>query len=53
MGSSAFLENYVREVWEETVEMDYLEEKYREFNRVPAGLLQPPKSAIDSWPPAD
>ena len=43
-------EDYVREVWEETVEMDYLEEKYREFNRVPAGLLQPPKSAIDSGP---
>ena len=24
----------MREVWEETAEIDYLEEKYREFNRV-------------------
>ena len=43
-------EDYVREVLEETAEIDYLEEKYREFNRVPMRLLQPPKSAIDSGP---
>ena len=41
-------EDYVREVWEETADIDYLKEKYREFNRIPGGLLQPPKSAIDS-----
>ena len=40
----------MREVLEETAEIDYLEEKYREFNRVPGGLLQPPKRAIDSGP---
>ena len=38
----------MREVWEETAEIDYLEEKYREFNRIPGLLFQPPRSAVDS-----
>ena len=37
-------------LWEETAEIDYLGEKYREFNRIPAGLLQARKSATDSGP---
>ena len=41
-------EDYVREVWEETAEIDDLEEKYREFNSIPRLLLQPPESEIDS-----
>ena len=41
-------EAYVRDVWLEIAEIDYLEEKYREFNRLPRHLLQPPKSSIDS-----
>ncbi len=41
-------EDYVREVLEETAEIDYLEEKYREFNRIPGRLHQPPESAVDS-----
>ena len=40
-------EDYVREVWEETAEIDDLEKKYREFNSIPGHLLEPPKSAID------
>ena len=40
----------MREVWEETAEIDYLEEKYREFSRIPGPLLQPPENAIDSGP---
>ena len=43
-------EDYVREVLEETAEIDYLEEKYHEFVRIPGHLLQPLKSAIDSGP---
>ncbi len=43
-------EDYVREVWEETADIDYLEKKYLEFIRVPGGLLQPQRSAIDSGP---
>ena len=38
----------MREVWEETAEIDYLEEKYREFERIPKPLLQPRKSTTDS-----
>ena len=30
--------------------MDYLEEKYREFDRLPKHLLQPTKSAVDTGP---
>ena len=41
-------EAYVRDVWLEIAEIDYLEERYREFNRLPRHLLQPPKSSIDS-----
>ena len=41
-------EDYVREVGEETAEIDYLEEKYRAFNRIPGFLFQPPRSAVDS-----
>ena len=29
----------MRDVWEETAEIEYLEEKYREFSRIPEGLL--------------
>ena len=43
-------EDYVREIWEETAEIEYLEEKYREFSRIPEGLLAPPRSAIDVGP---
>ena len=43
-------EAYVHDVWLEIDEIDDLEEKYREFNRVPEHLLQPPKNAIDSGP---
>ena len=41
-------EDYVREVWEETAEIGYLEEKYLEFNRIPGLLLQPKRTEIDS-----
>jgi len=41
-------EDYVREVWEETAEIGYLEEKYLEFNRIPGLLLQPQRTEIDS-----
>ena len=41
-------EDYVREVWEETAAIDYLEKTYREFDRVPDELLQPPQNATDS-----
>ena len=40
----------MREIWEETAEIEYLEEKYREFSRIPEGLLAPPRSAIDVGP---
>ncbi len=41
-------EAHVRDVWLEIAEIDYLEDKYREFNRVPRQLLQPPRGASDS-----
>ena len=41
-------EDYVREVWEETAEIGYLEHKYLEFGRIPGPLLQPQRSEIDS-----
>ena len=41
-------EAYVRDIWLEIAEIDYLEEKYREFSLVPRHLLQPQKSSIDS-----
>ena len=41
-------QDYVRDVWLEIAEIDYLEEKYREFNRLPRHLLQPPKNSNDS-----
>ena len=44
-------EDYVREVLEETAEIDYLEEKYREFERIPGALLQPRKVTTDSGLP--
>ena len=43
-------EDYVREIWEETAEIEYLEEKYREFSLILEGLLPPPRSAIDAGP---
>ena len=43
-------EDYVREVWLDIVEIDYLEGKYRKFNRIPDILLQPPRGATDSGP---
>ena len=44
-------EDYVREVLEETAEIDYLEEKYREFERIPGALLQPQKDTTGSGLP--
>lgn len=41
-------EDYVREVWEETADIGYLEEKYLEFSRMPGLLLRPQRSEIDS-----
>ena len=41
-------EAYVRDVWLEIAEIDYLEEKYRQFARIPDVLLQPPRGATDS-----
>ena len=43
-------EDYVREVWEETAGIKYLEEKYREFAPIPEDLLHPPKSAAEYGP---
>ena len=43
-------QDYVREIWEETAEIEYLEEKYREFDRIRERLHQPEKSANDTGP---
>ena len=40
-------EDYVREVWEETAKIEYLEENYHVFNRVPKELSRPAKSSMD------
>lgn len=41
-------EDYVREVWEETAEIGYLEQKYLEFSRIPGLMLQPQRAEINS-----
>ena len=41
-------DDHVREVWLDIAEIDYLEEKYCEFNRIPRELSQPAKSSMDN-----
>lgn len=43
-------EDYVRETREQTAGIEYLEEKYHEFDRFQERLLEPEKSAIDIGP---
>ena len=41
-------EDYVREVLEQTAEIDYLEDKYRKLDRIPEALMQPSQVSSDS-----
>ena len=41
-------EDYVRDVWLQTAEIDDLEKDYRQFSRMPKILFRPPRNATDS-----